>query len=351
MNELAFPLKELTAYLEAFKLRFRRQRKIESNITASDALKETFEQKIKPNLDAIEQRRADFNDKFKKRRRLVNIKILPLSVIVALLLVVLGADGSYFSIIVITFFIGTGWAYKPALDYIHFYKRNVLPLIVKMYGNFNYSLNASFTKDEIKKWALTPHFDYLKTEDSISGSVDNIGFEFSEVLLERGGRNGRSTSFQGCVVVLTMPFSFDSHTIVKQDLGKLANWLSKASKSTKKVALENVAFEKVFEVFSTDQVLARYILSPVMMEQLLTLYALFVKNVNASKLECEFIDNKAVFFISYRENLIEPAWITQSAFELNSLPLIEKEIALLMSISKQLNLDLMALRKASRMNA
>lgn len=130
MNELAFPLKELTTYLEAFKLRFRRQRKVESNITASDALKETFEQKIKPNLDAIEQRRVDFNDKFKKRRRLVNLKILPLSVIVALLLVALGADGSYFSIIVITFFIGTGWAYKPALDYIHFYKRKVLPLIV-----------------------------------------------------------------------------------------------------------------------------------------------------------------------------------------------------------------------------
>lgn len=342
-----FILDELNAYLEAFKLRFKRQRKSQANAQASDALTAIFEDKIKPKLDAIEMQREAFHNEFKKRSRKLHFVLIPIAIVISLLIVAAGGDGSYFSIILITFLAGSCWAYKPALDYIHLYKQRVLPLIVTMYGDFTYSLKSRVTKEELKAWAIAPNFDYLKTEDYISGTIDNMGFEFSELLLERGGRNGRSTMFQGCIVTLTMPFDFNSHTMVKQDLGKVANWLSKAPKTTKKVALENVVFENVFEVFSTDQVLARYILTPVMMEQLLSLYNMFMKKANATCLECEFVGNKAVFFIRYRENLIEPAWISQSAYDLNALPLIEQEIELLTSISKQLNLDLMASRKVS----
>ena len=142
-------------------------------------------------------------------------------------------------------------------------------------------------------------------------------------------------------------FNFNSHTIVQQDRGKVANWLTKDPKATQKVELENTYFEQAFEVFSTDQVLARYILTPVMMEQILALYTMFMKKADAQSFECEFIDNTAIFLISYKANLIEPAWISQSAYDIDALPLIEQELELLTSISKQLNLDLMAARKVS----
>lgn len=153
--------------------------------------------------------------------------------------------------------------------------------------------------------------------------------------------------FKGCMVKLTMPFDFNSHTIVQQDRGKVANWLTKDPKATQKVELENNYFEQAFEVFSTDQVLARYILTPVMMEQILALYTMFMQKADAQGFECEFIDSTAIFLISYKTNLIEPAWISQSAYDIDALPLIEQELELLTSISKQLNLDLMAARKVS----
>lgn len=314
---------------------------------ASETLKNTFEHEIKPKLDLIEQQRDSFNSEFEKRNRLLNFKVFPAVVIIVLLVVALGGDGSFFSTLIFAFCIGTSWAYKPALDYIHFYKRNVMPILVKMYGEFSYSLTSEIKKDEIKKLAISPSFDHIETEDSIVGELDNIGFQFCELKLERSGNNGRHTMFKGCMVKLTMPFDFNSHTIVQQDRGKVANWLTKDPKATQKVELENNYFEQAFEVFSTDQVLARYILTPVMMEQILALYTMFMHKAGAQSFECEFIDNIAIFLISYKANLIEPAWISQSAYDIDALPLIEQELELLTSISKQLNLDLMAARKMS----
>lgn len=342
-----FLSKEIKGYIDALSLRFRRHKKNATDVPASDTLKNTFEHKIKPKLDLIEQQRDSFNSEFEKRKRLLNFKVFPAVVTLVLLVVALGGDGSFFSTLIFAFCIGTSWAYKPALDYIHFYKRNVMPILVKMYGEFRYSLTSKIKKDEIKKLAISPSFDHIEAEDSIVGELDNIGFQFCELKLERSGNNGRHTMFKGCMVKLTMPFNFNSHTIVQQDRGKVANWLTKDPKATQKVELENNYFEQAFEVFSTDQVLARYILTPVMMEQILALYTMFMKKADAQSFECEFIDNTAIFLISYKANLIEPAWISQSAYDIDALPLIEQELELLTSISKQLNLDLMAARKVS----
>ncbi|WP_100913348.1 DUF3137 domain-containing protein [Pseudoalteromonas spongiae] len=342
-----FLSKEIKGYIDALSLRFRRHKKNATDVPASDTLKNTFEHEIKPKLDLIEKQRDSFNSEFEKRKRLLNFKVFPVVVTLVLLVVALGGDGSFFSTLIFAFCIGTSWAYKPALDYIHFYKRNVMPILVKMYGEFSYSLTSEIKKDEIKKLAISPSFDHIETEDSIVGELDNIGFKFCELKLERSGNNGRHTLFKGCMVKLTMPFNFNSHTIVQQDRGKVANWLTKDPKATQKVELENTYFEQAFEVFSTDQVLARYILTPVMMEQILALYTMFMKKADAQSFVCEFIDNTAIFLISYKANLIEPAWISQSAYDIDALPLIEQELELLTSISKQLNLDLMAARKVS----
>ena len=134
--------------------------------------------------------------------------------------------------------------------------------------------------------------DYFRTEDCIYGKLQQIDFEFCELELERSSNNGRTTIFKGGLIILTMPFDFNAHTIVKRKHGNLANWFSKVPKSVEKIHLENNVFEQAFDVFSTDQILARTILTPLMMEQLLSLLDVFRLNAKASSLECEFNDNK-----------------------------------------------------------
>lgn len=342
---MSFNLKELSCYLDAFKLRFKRTKKSVTNQSVSTELKDTFVNQIKPQLANIEAKREVLLTAFTKRNSLLNYKILPVVVITVLLGVTLGGDGSYFVSILLTFCIGTAWAYKPALDYIHYYKLGVMPIMVKLYGDFDYALNSSINKKSIKNLNIIPKFDYFRTEDCIYGKLQQIDFEFCELELERSSNNGRTTIFKGGLIILTMPFDFNAHTIVKRKHGNLANWFSKVPKSVEKIHLENNVFEQAFDVFSTDQILARTILTPLMMEQLLSLLDVFRLNAKASSLECEFNDNKVHLIIEYKNNLIEPAWIAQSAYDLSSLPLIEREIQLVTSIAEQLNLDSMAARK------
>ena len=343
-------ISEFTDYFDAFKIRFGRKNKDLNNAYASDELKNTFDNDIKPKLKLIELNRESLHKKFIKRKRQLNFVILPIAALLTIFALLTGEDGSFMYIIPVSFCVGTGWAYKPALDYVRHYKLKVMPILVKMYGDFTYSLKSNLEVNDIKNLAIAPNFDYLKTEDCVTGKIDDIEFEFTELTLHKRSKNGSNRVFKGCLVLLSMPFNFNSHTLVKHDHGKVLNWLTKDNKATEKVALENVDFENKFEVYSNDQVLARYILTPVMMEQLLSLLYAFVMKVNATQLECEFVGNKAVFFIRHTENLLEPTWIDQSAFEINSLPLIEQELALLISIAKQLNLDLMAARRVSKEN-
>ena len=69
---------------------------------------------------------------------------------------------------------------------------------------------------------------------------------------------------------------FQGHTTV------LRNSLFKLSFSGSRVKLENPDFEKTFDVYSTDQIEARYLLSPSMMERLLALDREFNKNITIS---------------------------------------------------------------------
>ena len=85
------------------------------------------------------------------------------------------------------------------------------------------------------------------------------------------------------------------------------------SESGKLVKLENVEFEKQFAVYSTDQLEARYILTPQLMERLLAVQSaesgrirVLFENSNSSEmtLVCENIVQK--FRIKPNEKIIEP---------------------------------------------
>ena len=347
---MSFNVNELSSYLAAFKLRFRKHNAAKIDCEPSEQLLAVFENEIKPKLDRIEQFRLAQLKAFYTRNRTFKLVVMPIAISLSVLGLITGSDIGALYPILLAFCIGTGWAYKPALDYVNQYKENVLPIIVKMYGDFNYSVKSKFTKDMIKKVSIAPSFDFIKTEDYVYGEIDNIHFEFSELKLDKKTKNGQVNVFKGGIITLTMPFDFNSHTLVKCDYGKVGNLLTKDAKVTEKVALENLDFEKFFEVYSDDQIMARYILTPVMMEQILKLNTEFMISANATRLECEFVDNKAIFMIDYKDNLLEPSWLEASAFELNALPTIEKELSTFTCIAKQLNLDLMASRRVATEN-
>ncbi|MGO2132562.1 MAG: DUF3137 domain-containing protein, partial [Halomonas sp.] len=62
---------------------------------------------------------------------------------------------------------------------------------------------------------------------------------------------------------------------------------------------------------------------------------------------CEFRDNKALFMLSYFGDLLNVADIEVSAYDLDKMPLLEQELAMITGIIQQLKLDSLAARNVA----
>lgn len=126
------------------------------------------------------------------------------------------------------------------------------------------------------------------SEDYVSGVLGATAFEFCEVLAEyevQEQRDGKTetrfeTLFRGLLFSADFNKSFAGWTIVRPDLsqrflGRFAHTLQgwSAPEGCELVKLEDPAFERSFCVYASDQVEARYILSPALMARLTSLGA------------------------------------------------------------------------------
>jgi len=107
-----------------------------------------------------------------------------------------------------------------------------------------------------------------KYEDHIFGRAHDTDFESFEVKLTRKVDDKTVTEFHGQLMAITFPRKFLGRTIVLRDKG----WLQGKKKGEmKRVGLVDPVFEKIFEAYGTDQVEARYLLTPTFMQKLVDL--------------------------------------------------------------------------------
>ena len=160
--------------------------------------------------------------------------------------------------------------------------------------NYAHQIGEPSVMTRFKAMGLVPHWDRARFEDSLAGRRNEIGFEFFEAELKQrrrssskhGSRTRWVTVFQGQCLVAHFPKPFQGSTRAYRDAG-IFNGLVKLGHSFgkhEKVALEDPKFERAFEVYSTDQVEARFLLTPDFMERLLNLEAAF----HGKKLRCGF---------------------------------------------------------------
>jgi hypothetical protein len=151
---------------------------------------------------------------------------------------------------------------------------------------------------------LIPSCDRSTFEDWFSGTHDGASFDLYEAHLEREskddkGRSSYSTVFRGQIIRLAFPRKFLGRTIVRRDAGILNAF--GGGEGLKRVGLEDPKFEKVFEVYGTDQVEARYLVHPVLMERLLDLEQSF----KGEKIRCAFEWGEMLIAVE-GGNLFEP---------------------------------------------
>ena len=75
----------------------------------------------------------------------------------------------------------------------------------------------------------------------------------------------------------------------------------KAKESLNSIILEDPEFNKKYNVYSSDQIESRYLVTTAFMERFKTLHTAFGSN----KAKCSFFDDKVMFAISTNKNLFE----------------------------------------------
>ena len=161
------------------------------------------------------------------------------------------------------------------------------------------------------------HPDRYKCEDYVSGKIGETFIEFSEVHSEyktetTDSKGNHHTEwhniFMGLFFVAEFNKNFSGTTVVLPDLAeKTFGFLGKIFQSwnlTRKgqlIKLEDPEFEKLFVVYGDDQITARYILTPGLMQRLVEFRNRFNNTVYLS-----FKDSKVYVAVSINRNLFEP---------------------------------------------
>lgn len=281
---------------------------------------EHFKTKIAPILEGIEANRLVQYAVYKKRLAIsfpVGIAILVLGFV---LTASMHDEDAVFIKLAIGLCIGLSvWVSAPVRRYKEDVKSKFLPVICEFFGNMAYSLTGVSSAESTYRGEIFPGYTSIQTEDFIEGNYKEVKVKLHEATLRQKSGKNTVTVFTGFVLELGFPKDFHGKTVVLKDGGSIGNFFTgKEFKGLARVELEDPEFEKMFQVFSSDQVEARFVLTTAFMERLLNLAKLRSPN-GVPKVQCVFEHNTLVISVPCTQNLFEPGSISKSALQVDDL--------------------------------
>jgi hypothetical protein len=146
-------------------------------------------------------------------------------------------------------------------------KRALLPKVAAYVGVSPARNRDVSSIETLQNLRMIPKGDRASFDDFFEGVRAGCPFMLYEAHLQRRhrspkGRVSYSTCFRGQILRVRVPLRFQGVTVVHRDV-------SLTPPDLKRARLADPKFEDVFEVYTTDQVEARYLLQPDFMERLL----------------------------------------------------------------------------------
>lgn len=236
------------------------------------------------------------------------------------------------------------WIHSPVGKYTDNLKQEVYPKIFTYFGDdYGWSESCPWSVSELKDSAIVPSYDRASTEDHVKGSYRAVSVEMVEVLLEnesrdKDGKTTYTTVFDGVYFVLCPRKRFSGKTIVTRDYGFIGNKLSGLFKGggLETVRLEDPEFEKKFEVYSTDQIEARRLLTTSFMQRLLDL----CKVMGSRDIACSFFEQKLLITVATSHNYLAPPSAFRPVNFEDDFQKVVKEMQIIFDIIDTLKLDM-----------
>ena len=158
--------------------------------------------------------------------------------------------------------------------------------------NYGYrrDIDRPYYFSDYDRLKLMPSFNREHWEDEVRGARNGADFVFCEAHLKykSSGKNSSTrTVFHGQLLVIDYHKKFLGETVVRRDAG-IFNRFGKPGPNFQQVGIASPKFEKIFEAWSTDQVEARELLDPLVLERFEELDRLF----DGAKLRAAFASGK-----------------------------------------------------------
>jgi len=259
-------------------------------------------------------------------------------------------------------------------------KKNCLTKVLNVFGDIKWKTNFDWIYDiELNSSGLFLPFNIRTTDDTFKGSLNGVDYKISETCLKDIHKYGRISTyvrvFNGIVIKLKWNKNIKNRTVVatKGNLTKrnsivtsaliaavvyllqgginlhsmiiacviaLGVYFTTRNKLTKEeplnvVTLEDPKFNKRFNVYSSDQVEARYLVTPSFMERLYNLQTSF----GAKTIKCSFYEDYLMIAISTKRDLFELGDLFHPLLEANSHVQLYRDLHSILNLIDYFKLD------------
>ncbi len=156
--------------------------------------------------------------------------------------------------------------------YAHLYLGRVLPLLAARFGDLSFRSPAQLDLRELNSERFFDDYDSAVSDNEFFGTHHGLPISIATLRLTSGSGKQLRVSFEGLLVEVTLPRGLQATTTVIAATGafaQLRHWLKASDRQH--VVLEDPRFAQVYNVWSTDQIAARALLTPAFMERLLAL--------------------------------------------------------------------------------
>ncbi len=174
-------------------------------------------------------------------------------------------------------------------------KEKIMPIVCSCFNDLRWHHDVYNHGQVFKSSGVVPNFTGEDYDDIFYGKHKDVNIEIVESAFDIGSGKSRTTVFKGVVIKLDMNKEFTSHTVITPDKFFHKSPLPDLRHTT----LEDIEFEKKFDVFTNDEVDARYLITPSFMQRIKAIKTAF----KADKVQCAFYGNLLLVALSTNKDL------------------------------------------------
>ena len=189
------------------------------------------------------------------------------------------------------------------------YKELYLKPYIESLG-FSYKMGALFQEKEVRQSEIFDGFDRFRADDLVCANVDGVDFMFCDIRLEKDigtgipfiFKNNYATFFEGPFFVANFNKKICSDIFVLSNTTLPPSELRHKLLGGREIPIDNADFNQNFTIYANDAMTVMYVLTPMLMEKILSLKQLVKSNISLS-----FKQNKIYIAIARGADSFEPS--------------------------------------------